>query len=131
MLAVGACGGRTGGSGASAASSGAATPSAPTPAVPEDAIASEAAVGVGLARLKGVAAKVAGAADGDSAKAAAVELEPVWQSIEGIVKKNEPDLYLAVEDSFQRLERGDLADTKKGAQALRMAVDAYLAKPPG
>jgi hypothetical protein len=52
----------------------------------------------------------------------------VWQPIEGTVRKNEPDLYLDVEDSFQRLESGDLDNAKKGARALNGAIDASLAK---
>ena len=121
-----ACGGDEGGS---AGSSGAATTA--TTAAPEDRIAPDAEVGAGLAKLKRVAAKVAAAADGAQAKDAAGEsLERVWQPIEGTVKRNEPDLYLDVEDSFQRLQSGDLANAKKGAQALSTAIDAYLAKHP-
>jgi hypothetical protein len=130
VLALGACGGSTGDNGTTAASSSAAT-SSPTAAAPEETIAPDAAVEAGLVRLKGVAARAGSAADGETAKAAAAGLEPVWRPIEGTVKKNEPDLYLAVEDSFQRLESGDLENAKKGAQALRAAVDAYLAKHPG
>jgi predicted component of type VI protein secretion system len=123
-VALGACGGD---GSDSAASSSAATQ---TTAAPEDTIAPDAAVGAGLVRLKGVAAKAAAAADGEAAKQAAEGLEPIWRPIEGTVKKNEPDLYLAVEDSFQRLESGDLVNAKKGAAALSTAVDAYLAKHP-
>jgi hypothetical protein len=127
-VALGACGGDDGdGAGSSAATSTATTAEA---AAPEDKIAPDAEVGAGLVKLKGVAASVAGAADGAAAKDAAEGLEPVWQPIEGTVKKNEPDLYLDVEDSFQRLESGNLDNAKKGAQALNTAVDAYLAKHP-
>jgi ABC-type phosphate/phosphonate transport system substrate-binding protein len=127
-LALGACGSDSSDSG-SASSSTAAT--AATTAAPEDTIAPDAAVATGLVKLKGVGAKIAAAPDGDSAKEAADGLEPVWQPIEGTVKKNEPDLYLDVEDSFQRLESGDLDNAKTGATALTTAVDAYLAKHPG
>jgi hypothetical protein len=125
-----ACGGDDGGSssGSTAASGGAATTQAA--ASPEDTIAPDAAVGAGLVKLKAVAEKVAGAPDGDEAKAAAEGLEPVWQPIEGTVKKNEPDLYLDVEDSFERLESGDLDNAKQGEQDLEKAVDAYLAEHP-
>ena len=128
-LALGACGSDSGDNGS--ASSSSAAPAAPATAAPEDKIAPDAAVATGLAKLKGVGATVAAAPDGDSAKDAAEGLEPVWQPIEGTVKKNEPDLYLDVEDSFQRLESGDLDNAKTGAQALSTAVDAYLAKHPG
>jgi hypothetical protein len=126
-LALGACGSDSGDSGSTSASSSSA---ATTTAAPEDTIAPDAAVATGLVALKGVGAKVAAAPDGDSAKTAAEGLEPVWQPIEGTVKKNEPDLYLDVEDSFQRLESGDIDNAKAGARALNTAVDAYLAKHP-
>ena len=127
--ALGACGGDESDGAASTAATSTAT-TAEAAAAPEDRIAPAAEVGAGLVKLKGVAASVAGAADGAAAKDAAEGLEPVWQPIEGTVKKNEPDLYLDVEDSFQRLESGSLDNAKKGAQALNTAVDAYLAKHP-
>jgi hypothetical protein len=124
-----ACGGDDGSaSGGSTAASSSATTQA---ASPEDTIAPDAAVGAGLVKLKGVANKIADSPGGDEAKAAAEGLEPVWQPIEGTVKKNEPDLYLDIEDSFQRMESGDLANAKKGARSMVTAVDAYLAKHPG
>jgi hypothetical protein len=98
---------------------------------PESRIAPDAEVTAGLGRLKRVGDKVAAAADGDASKAAAEGLEPVWQPIEGTVKKNEPDIYLDIEDSFQRMESGDLDNAKRGAQSMQEAVDAYLAKHPG
>jgi hypothetical protein len=125
-VALGACGGDDDSAGTS--SSGATTQPA---TAPEDQLAPDAAVGAGLVKLKGVAEQVADAPDGDASKAAADGLETVWRPIEGTVKKNEPDLYLDVEDSFQRMESGDLANARKGAQAMRTAVDAYLAKHPG
>jgi hypothetical protein len=130
-LALGACGGDSGASSSTSASRSSAATAAAATAAPEDTIAPDAAVSAGLVKLKAVGAKVAATADGDSAQKAAEGLEPVWQPIEGTVKKNEPDLYLDVEGSFQRLESGDLANVKAGARALTTAVDAYLAKHPG
>jgi hypothetical protein len=98
---------------------------------PESHIAPDAEVTAGLGELKGVGDKVASAADGAASKSAAQGLEPVWQPIEGTVKKNEPDLYLDIEDSFQRMESGDLDNAKRGARSMATAVDAYLAKHPG
>ena len=128
-LSVGlaACGGDDNDT-SSASSSGATTQAA---ASPEDTIAPDAAVGAGLVKLKGVAEKVAGAPDGDESNEASEGLETVWRPIEGTVKKNEPDLYLDIEDSFQRMESGDLDNAKKGATAMQEAVDDYLAKHPG
>ena len=98
---------------------------------PESHIAPDAEVTAGLKRLKGVAATVAAAPRGAAAKEAGDRLEHVWEPIEGTVKRNEPDLYLDVEDSFELLTNGDAADAKRGAQRLDQAVDAYLAKHPG
>jgi hypothetical protein len=132
-LAIGlaACGG-DGNDSAGSSSSAGTTSAASTQAsaAPEDTIAPDAAVGAGLVKLKGVAARIADASGADASKEAAEGLEPVWRPIEGTVKKNEPDLYLDVEDSFERLESGDLDNAKKGEQALQKAVDAYLAKHP-
>jgi hypothetical protein len=127
-VVLGACGGDDNGPSSSAATSDAATTQAS--AGPEDTIAPDAAVGAGLVKLKGVAEKVADASDADTSKAAAEGLETVWKPIEGTVKKNEPDLYLDVEDSFERLASGDLDNAKQGEQDLTKAVDAYLAKHP-
>jgi hypothetical protein len=127
-VALGACGGDDNDSSSSPATSDAATTQ--SAAGPEDTIAPDAAVGAGLVKLKGVAEKVADASDADTSKAAAEGLETVWKPIEGTVKKNEPDLYLDVEDSFERLSSGDLDNAKQGEQDLTKAVDAYLAKHP-
>ena len=122
-----ACGGDDNDSASSGSSSAATTQAA---ASPEDTIAPDAAVGAGLVKLKGVAEQVADAPDGDGSKEASEGLETVWKPIEGTVKKNEPDLYLDVEDSFERLSSGDLDNAKQGEQDLGKAVDAYLAKHP-
>jgi hypothetical protein len=124
-VALGACGGDDDSSGGT--SSAATTQAA---ASPEDTIAPDAQVGAGLVKLKGVAEKVADAPDGTESKEAAEGLEEVWEPIEGTVKKNEPDLYIEVEDSFERLSSGDLDNAKKGEQSLVQAVDAYIAKHP-
>jgi len=126
-VTLGACGGDDDSSSSAATSDAATTQAA---AGPEDTIAPDAAVGAGLVKLKGVAEKVADASDADTSKAAAEGLETVWKPIEGTVKKNEPDLYLDVEDSFERLSSGDLDNAKQGEQDLTKAVDAYLAKHP-
>ena len=127
-----ACGGDDNDSADSSSSAGTTSAaSTQASASPEDQIAPDAAVGAGLVKLKGVAETIADAPNADESKEAAEGLEPVWRPIEGTVKKNEPDLYLDIEDSFQRMESGDLANAKKGAQSMATAVDAYLAKHPG
>ena len=97
-------------------------------ASPESRIAPDAEVTAGLKRLKGVGAAVAAAGGGHEARDA---VERVWEPIEGTVKRNEPDLYLDVEDSFELLSSGDAAKARQGSQRLDQAVDAYLAKHPG
>ena len=124
--ALGACGGDDNDSGGTSSSAG----TTQAAASPEDTIAPDAEVGAGLVKLKGVAEKVADAPDGNDSKEAAEGLEAVWEPIEGTVKKNEPDLYIEVEDSFERLSSGDLDNAKKGEQSLVKAVDAYIAKHP-
>ena len=99
---------------------------------PESHIAPDREVTAGLKKLQGVAATIAASPDGDAAKGAAeTALEPVWKPIEGTVKRNEPDLYLEVEDSFALLASGDLDQARRGRQRLDQAVGAYLAKHPG
>jgi hypothetical protein len=95
---------------------------------PESHIAPDAEVTAGLKQLKGVGATVAAAGGGNEARDA---VEKVWEPIEGTVKRNEPDLYLEVEDSFELLSSGDAADAKRGSRRLDQAIDAYLAKHPG
>jgi len=129
-VALGACGGDESDSGSSSGPASSSEATTQAAAGPEDTIAPDAAVGAGLVKLKGVAEHVADASDADTSKEAAEGLETVWKPIEGTVKKNEPDLYLDVEDSFERLSSGDLDNAKQGEQDLTKAVDAYLAKHP-
>jgi hypothetical protein len=134
--ALSACGG--GGDDTAASSDAAATSTATTATAetgtdasgsPESRIAPDAEVTAGLTALKGVAAKVT-AAPGAGA-AAKDGLEAAWEPIEGTVKRNEPDLYLDVEDSFEMLTSGRASDVRRGRQRLDQAVDAYLARHPG
>jgi hypothetical protein len=140
--ALSACGGGDDGGASSSDAAATATATATAPASsatsedesgddegsPESHIAPDAEVTAGLKRLKVVAATVAGAGGGNEARDA---VETVWQPIEGTVKKNEPELYLDVEDSFELLSSGDSGDAQRGRQRLDQAIDAYLAKHPG
>jgi hypothetical protein len=130
-VALGACGG--GGNDSAGPSAGGVSDATTTQAAsgPESHIAPDAEVTAGLGALKAVGDKVASASSGAASKAAAEGLEPVWQPIEGTVKRNEPDLYLDIEDSFQRMESGDVANARQGARSLAAAVGAYLARHPG
>ena len=141
--ALSACGGGEDGGASSSDATATATATATAPASsataedessddeggsPESHIAPDAEVSAGLKRLKVVAATVAAAGGGKEARDA---VETVWQPIEGTVKKNEPELYLDIEDSFELLSSGDSGDAKRGEQRLDQAIDAYLAKHPG
>lgn len=103
---------------------------------PEDRRASAAEVSKGLRQIETTAAEVA-AAGVDKARAtrAAGRIEPVWETIEGTVKANDPDAYIAFEDAFALLEnaadQGDAAKAQQGADSVSKTVAAYLAKYPG
>jgi hypothetical protein len=99
------------------------TPAAPAP---ESVIAPDVQVTAGLKRLVVIAERVAG-----SDRAAVKQLEPVWMRIEGTVKRNEPDMYLSVEDSLALLNKSDAVKTKDGARLMARTVLTYLAKHPG
>lgn len=74
-------------------------------------------------------------ADNTRAENLAGQMEPAWRPIEGTVKQNNPDAYLAMEDSFALLERaaqnGDRAAAGNGARSVTSTVQEYLARYPG
>lgn len=119
-----ACGG---GSAGTAASGG--TPAATQR--PEDRVVSAAEVSAGLAKLVDLADQTAAATGTDQAKAKQLngEIEPVWKTIEGTIKKNSQDSYLAFEDAFGLLSRavdgGNAADARSAAGQVRTAADDY------
>lgn len=118
-----------------ACSSDDAVESGPATTAPEQKISTDAEVAAGLAKMQQSVAKIV-AAGPDTAKAAAAddELEPVWKTIEGTVKKNEPDIYVNIEDSMSLLSSGVEGDEEKGAvgaKDMNTAITDYLAKYPG
>jgi hypothetical protein len=94
-------------------------------------------VATGLRKIDQLAKEIAGSAGSDKARAASLdgEIEPTWKPIEGTVKQNDQNTYLAMEDSFAVLEKaaddGDAAAAAKGSAAVSSAVQAYLAKYSG
>lgn len=125
--------------GCSAAGAGASAQSAsPSPALaaPEDKRATAAEVAAGLHTIDQIAKDIA-AAGADKAKATALDdqIEPVWKQIEGTVKANDENAYLAMEEAFAKLETaardGDAAASAKGSAAVSQAVQGYLAKYAG
>jgi soluble cytochrome b562 len=117
-------------------SSSASSSSGSAATTPEEHIASASDVAAGLAEIKTtVAAIVAAGTDKAKMQAEVAKIEPVWMTIEGTVKANDVDTYLAFEDAFAVLEKaaeeGDVAAAKTAAATVTTTADAYLAKYPG
>ena len=110
---------------------------APTDTAPEQVTTTAAAVAAGLTQIKSIAAEIATESGGDqaAAKETDAKIEPIWMTIEGTVKANNPDTYLAFEDAFSALETaadtGDAAKGADGSSRVSTAVDSYLAAYPG
>jgi hypothetical protein len=103
-----------------------------TPA-PEEVTTSPQAVTAGLQQIKAIAAQVkAQIADKTSATKLDEGIEPVWASIEGTVKKNDSDAYLAFEDAFALLadaaSSSDATKATSAVDAIDKAVTAYVTK---
>jgi hypothetical protein len=111
--------------------------SSSTTRAPEENLVSNAKVVSGLAALQRLARTAATQAPTDAAEAKKTtdQLEPQWAKIEGRIKKNDADAYLAFEDALTDLKVGaddqDAAKVAKGATAVAAAAAAYLAKYPG
>jgi hypothetical protein len=108
------------------------------PAATTDAAAATTGVGAtnvaeGLAAMVATAADTAAktAADAAAGKTAAEGLEPSWAPIEDVVKANEPDTYIEIEDAMALLESGDATKAADGATRLTTAITGYVAKHPG
>ena len=103
---------------------------------PEEHHASAAEVSAGLVQLKTIVAAVAAAVGSDKATATAANesIEPFWYAVEGTVKENDPDTYLAFEDNAALLgnavESDDNAKARTASDAIGGALDAYLARFP-
>lgn len=103
----------------------------PAAQAPESRVAPDTEVETGLKKLVVVARDISREQDPAAAKRASEGLEPVWEKVEGTVKKNEPDLYVTIEDDLSLLESGEAAKTRIGADEMAKTVSAYLAKHPG
>lgn len=136
LLAVAAAGGPL-----AACSGGGTTAAAPASstgsAAPEDQRTTDAAVADGLKKIEGIAGQIATTASADKAKASDLvgQIEPLWKPVEGTIKANDQDTYLAFEDAFAVLgnaaKAGDAAAAAKGATAVTTAATNYLAKHSG
>jgi hypothetical protein len=106
----------------------------PTSAAAEDVRAAGAEVAAGLRKIESLAGQVAAARGAPAAQGLVAQIEPTWATIEGTVKANDPDAYLALEDAFAQLGKaagGDAAAAASGAAAVLGTVTAYLSKYPG
>jgi hypothetical protein len=85
------------------------------------------------ASAKDVAERVA--TDNAKAKEAAEQIEPLWQKIEGTIKANDKDTYLAFEDNFALLEtaakEGDVTKAQRASAGVSKAITDYVRKYPG
>ena len=102
---------------------------------PEEHLADDATVTAGLGRMVTTAGKVATTvAGGTKVSDAGDQLETDWSQVEGTVKANEPDTYLAIEDAITALDTaaadGDATATAKASTDLSTAIATYLTKHP-
>jgi hypothetical protein len=103
-------------------------------AAPEDERAGAADVATGLAKIDKLARDIVASDTRSQAQRLIDQIEPTWMRIEGTVKANDQDAYLALEDGFAQLAKaagGDAATAAKGAATVAATVAAYLAKYPG
>jgi hypothetical protein len=104
---------------------------------PEDLRTTDEAVATGLGELTAVVGEIAGAVgtDDDHAEELVPQIEEIWQPIEGTIRENDQDAYLAFEDNFAVMENAvEESDADLAAQAetaINEAADAYLAEFPG
>ncbi len=90
-----------------------------------------------MRKIEQIAKQIAESAGTNKAKAASLDaaLEPAWKPIEGTVRFNDQDTYLAMEDGFPMLEKavkqGNAVAAAKGSSEITSAVQRYLAKYSG
>ncbi len=113
--------------------SGGATTTAPAP---ESITTAPSATADGLRQIAVVVAQiVAAGGTKEQATSLAEQIEPIWQKIEGTIKANDQNAYLAFEDSFALISTGaaagDTAKVAQGATGVTTAIADYLAKYPG
>jgi hypothetical protein len=133
-VGLAACGGDDDDSSGSGSGSGSGIESS---VAPEDLRASDADVAAGLADIKSIATRAAGAVEAGSPDATSLNdtIEAAWKPIEGTIKANDADAYIAFEDNFAVL--GNAVDdedaTKAGdaAEIINTTADKYLAEHPG
>lgn len=110
---------------------------APAAAAPEALRTTPAAVAAGMRAIDQIGRAIAASAGTDKARAQSLadQIQPAWQPIEGTVKQNDQNAYLAMEDAFAVLEdsakSGDATSAAKGADSVSATVRDYVARYPG
>ena len=102
---------------------------------PEDVIAPDSAVTKGLNQsITDMHALADGVANGTATDAQFEEVHEGWESIEGTVKKNNPEAYLGLEDALAAMQKAisdkDAAAAKQAASDFEADATAYLAEHP-
>jgi iron uptake system EfeUOB component EfeO/EfeM len=104
----------------------------------EDVKAPAAEVTTGLKKVTAYADEIVAkvkAGDSDGASASWDEMHEAWEAVEGTVKDNDEDGYLAIEDAMAALKTAaadtDADKAATGASDLKAAVDEYLKAYPG
>ena len=121
----------------SSSDSGGSGSSPSTPDAPEDLRTSDAAVAAGLKDITSIATRTANAVEAgdEAAKTLDEGIEPAWQPIEGTIKANDADIYIAFEDNFAVLadavSSSDAVQAKNAANTIKSTADDYLADYPG
>lgn len=99
--------------------------------------ATAAEVATNMRKIEQIAKQVAQTASANKAEAASLDaqIEPLWKPIEGTVRLNDQDTYIAMEDGFAVLEKaadeGNAAAAATGAAGITAAVQPYLVKYSG
>ncbi|MEO7556229.1 MAG: hypothetical protein ABIV94_06455 [Acidimicrobiales bacterium] len=132
MLVIAAALGVAAGCSSDANTSAAGSASSPAP---EDQRASDTEVAKGLRQIDTIARDLAATTDKAKAQQLDSGIEPVWKTIEGTVKANDADAYIAFEDAFALLGTaaadGDQAAAGGASASVTQTVATYLAAHPG
>ena len=111
--------------------------SSATTTAPESRRTSDAKVRAGLVKLNATAVAITASAavDEERAQSLTKDIEPTWQPIEGTIKANDADIYIAFEDNFAVLadavSSSDAVQAKNAANTIKSTADDYLADYPG
>ena len=105
---------------------------------PEDVKAPADEVAAGLTEMDELAKRVVAAVEADDTDKATElydETHETWEEVEGTIKDNDEDAYLAFEDALASLQTaardGDLDKARAASSDISTAVSSYLEAYPG